>query len=184
MKRSDTKLHRLKEVAEVELNTTQDSKVLPVSPSAPSTLTTSRLASFPEAERELVSTALRVCKISVGLSFQPEEERGLLLQAFEICIRNGDETLACALVPGLHCEVPVYLVHRAGEQGLVRVLKTLLDCQVPLKAPRCLVNIPVKMLPAARRKDSSLRLFSNSKRVTSNDLLRWACLTGKKELVM
>lgn len=184
MKLSETKLHRLKEVAETELNTTQESKVLPVSPTAPSALTTSRLASFPEAQRELVSTALRACETALGLSFQAEEDKTLLLQAIEICIRNRDEALACALIPGLHCEMPVYLVHRAGELGLVRVLRALLECQVPLKACRCLVNIPMKLLPAWRRKEGRLRLFSNSRYVTSNDLLRWACLTGKREVVM
>jgi hypothetical protein len=41
----------------------------------------------------------------------------------------------------------------------------------------------MKLLPIARRTDCSLRLFSNSKCVTSNDLLRWACISGRRELV-
>jgi len=181
MKQTLPKLSKLAKVLETELNTTQDSSRAQGRPKVTSDYL---LATCSERERGIVNTALRSSGREPGVPLVSlEEGTNLQLQAFEICIRVGAEDLACALVRTLHCEVPVYLVHRAGEQGLLRVLRTLLDCQVPLKAFRCLVTIPMRMLPTARRKDSSLRLFSNSKCVTSNDLLRWACLTGQRELV-
>ena len=181
MNRTLPKLTKLTKIFETELDTTQESNR---AGNRANVASDSLLVTCTESERGIVNSVLRSSGRSLDVPMVSlEDGKNLQLEAFEICIRVGAEDLACAIIPTLRCELPVYLVHRAGEKGLIRVLKTLIDCQVPLKASHCLLTIPMKLLPIARRTDCSLRLFSHSKCVTSNDLLRWACISGRRELV-
>ena len=81
----------------------------------------------------------------------------LALECIQHCVLTQQEDLACGCLELFTQELPLHLVHRAGEHGMFRFLMMLHRLQVAIKSNRVIASIPSFIQRRFRRSSSSGR---------------------------
>lgn len=106
----------------------------------------------------------------------------LLFSALESCISCDLEEIASHIVETIGSDVPfpVYLVHRAGERGMLRFLKCICDYKVALHGLQALRKAVWRLKLHIKRPANgrSQRFQSNCDYLTAEDVLTWAVIAG------
>lgn len=111
-----------------------------------------------------------------------QADNTLLITALEVCIAYQLEEIAVHIVEVVREGelLPLYVVHRAGEQGMMRLLKGISDLKVKICCPHALQRaiFRLKLLTKGLVKGTSHRFQTSSDYLSPEDVLTWAILTG------
>lgn len=103
----------------------------------------------------------------------------------QCCVLEDREELACGCVKSVvNRELPLYLVHRAGEQGMLRFLYSLYSLRTPIRPNRVIASISSRIRSRLKRPQIlQFQPFSTKSRLTETDLIHWAALAGDREAI-
>lgn len=138
----------------------------------------SELRTFNESEKQLVRAVLGTQTNVTFVETEQEEKTGSVPQALGICIQRGAEDLAIRLLSQLADPFPLHLVHRAGEGGLFRLLRTLYDTHTPISSARVVTRL--RLLSRRYQRNSNhwqAAMPVDTCYMTPGELLHWACLS-------
>ena len=103
----------------------------------------------------------------------------LALTCLKTCILAGQEDLACGCVELFKHELPLYLMHRAGEQAMLRFLYSLYRLKVPICTNSVITAIPV-LIPIVLKHEtnyqSTPRFPAKQRFLTQQEVFRWAAI--------
>lgn len=99
-------------------------------------------------------------------------------EALKACIQSRVETLAVDLLPCYQGSVPLSLIHRAGEKGMIRLLSHIAQRRIPLKPNRFLGSLTWRVRRVLRQHlgPKKLRFDSLGTELRPYEVLKWACL--------
>ena len=102
--------------------------------------------------------------------------------ALQVCIVYELEEIAMRVVESVGAEelLPLWIVHRAGEKGMMRFLKCVSDFNVKICCPQAMQRAVFKLKRNTKGvvKGVSHRFQTNSDSLAPEDVLTWAILTG------
>ena len=106
-------------------------------------------------------------------------------EALKVCILNKAETLAIDFLPFYTGHIPLSLIHRSGENGLIRLLTVISTLRLPLKPNRFLSGLTwrTRKIVKGHIGPKRLRFASFGTELSAREVLTWACLMyGEKGL--
>ena len=108
-----------------------------------------------------------------------EDSRSVNEEALGICLQVGLEDFCIGLVTNSLFDVPLWVVHRAGEHGFVQFLTYVWLKRVSVRTNTVIARMPWKVQRILRRKNRNKwpRFQANKPFLDFCDVLKWACLT-------
>jgi len=98
-------------------------------------------------------------------------------EAVRVCVDYDLENVACHLVE-TSPKLPLYLIHRAGEKGQLRLLKAISDFKVEICPSRVIASVAHRFLRHLHKPRINIRFKCKNAYLLPEDVLRWAYVSG------
>ena len=107
----------------------------------------------------------------------------LIWVCLEAAIGGWCEDLACDILEMLKADLPLHIVHRAGERGFVRFLKCVVKYNIPVKPNGVIakMHFTVQRLLGRKQESKFQRFPAKQRLLTEEEVLRWAALINREE---
>ena len=113
---------------------------------------------------------------------QTLDEGKVAQEAVGICVLYDLENVACYLVRKC-TKLPLWVIHRAGERGMLQLLKAISDFKVSVCPSRVLYSVVCRFKQLVHKPSQATRFNSSLEYLLAEDVLKWSILSGGERKV-
>ena len=106
-----------------------------------------------------------------------------LAEAIETCVNAGDEHRGMDLLQQFDGVLPLHVVHRAGERGMLSLLRGMYARQTAVSSGKTVSKAKTVLLSLIHKRAKPAKREQTRDRITTEELLKWACVTQHRDTV-